>query len=184
LDATVHNELRRVILSKFVFAVVGVFWIAAVCGADQFAYNSLDISRRAAQAIKSDSILVSYCSRCDDQRVEVWQVRKAVVTATDQRKFFEVQVFGKRLFRSKKKFDKGEYKEPVQYRKVGSQAQGSRWFLNGVDLAYIYVPVGNGAFRNLARVLELEAKVKVEKINLPTDVFSEVEQGIAQHALK
>ncbi|HEX8237608.1 MAG TPA: hypothetical protein VF600_16745 [Abditibacteriaceae bacterium] len=166
-------------LRKLAFSVVAVFLIVVVCRADQLAYNSLEVSRRAVQAIKPDSVLVSYCSRCDDEPVEVWQVQKAVVTTTDERRYYEVQVFGKRLFRSKKKFDRGQYKEPVEYRKLGLQTQGSRWFLQGIDLAYVYVPAGNGGFRNLARVLDLEAKVRVEKINLPSTVLSEVQQNIS-----
>jgi hypothetical protein len=166
-------------LRKSAFAIVVMLLIAGISRADQLAYNSLDISRRAAQAIKPNTILVSYCSRCDDQVVEVWQVQKAVVTATDERRYFEVQVFGKRLFRSKKKFDRGQYKEPVEYRKFGAQTQGGRWFLQGIDLAYVYVPVGDGGFRNLARVLNLEAKVRVEKISLPPAVVSEAQQSIS-----
>lgn len=166
-------------LRKGAFVVVAVCFIIVACRADQLAYNSLENSRRAVQAIKPDSILVSYCSRCDDQTVEVWQVQKAVVTATDERRYFEVQVFGKRLFRSKKKFDRGEYKEPVEYRKFGAHPQGGRWFLRGIDLAYVYVPVSNGGFRNLARVLDLDAKIRVERINLPPDVLSEVQRDIS-----
>jgi hypothetical protein len=41
------------------------------------------------------------------------------------------------------------------------------------------VPVSNGGFRNLARVLDLEAKVRVERINLPPDVLSEAQQDIS-----
>jgi hypothetical protein len=166
-------------LRKFAFAVVAVCCFIVACRADQLAYNSLEVSRRAVQAIKPDSILVSYCSRCDDQTVEVWQVQKAVVTTTEERRHFEVQVFGKRLFRSKKKFNRGDYKEPVEYRKFGAHPQGGRWFLQGIDLAYVYVPVSNGGFRNLARVLDLEAKVRVERINLPPDVLSEAQQDIS-----
>ncbi len=166
-------------LRRGAFAVIAVCFMIVASRADQLAYNSLENSRRAAQAIKPDSILVSYCSRCDDQTVEVWQVQKAVVTATDERRYFEVQVFGKRLYRSKKKFDRGEYKEPVEYRKFGAHPQGGRWFLQGIDLAYVYVPVSNGGFRNLARVLDLDAKIRVEKINLPPDVLSEAQQSIS-----
>jgi hypothetical protein len=166
-------------LKKLAFAVVAMSLISVACRADQLAYNSLDISRRAAQEIKPDSILISYCSRCDDQAVEVWQVQKAVVTTTDERRYFEVQVFGKRLYRSKKKFDRGKYKEPVEYRKFHSQPPVGRWFLEGIDLAYVYVPESNGGFRNLARVLGLEAKIRVEKINLPPDLLPELQRDIS-----
>jgi hypothetical protein len=153
--------------------------ITIACRADQLAYNSLENSRRAVDLIQPNSTLVSYCSLCDSQTVEVWQVRKAVVTVTEDRKHYEVQVFGKRLFKSRKKFDKGHYKEPVEYRRVGADVKGGKWFLEPIDLAYVYVPVEDGSFQNAAMVLGLKAKTKVDVIRLPADVTTQVGQEIA-----
>lgn len=153
-------------------AAVAISLAASVSSADQLAWNELEVSERGAKAIRPESLLVSFCSLCDDEHVEVWRVKQVVVSATPTKGLYEVGVFGKRLRRSVKAFDAGEYAEPVQYAACPPDEQ-SGWFLEGIDLAYVYVPSGGKSFRCLGRVLGLECDVKVEAISLPDEAMAD-----------
>lgn len=152
-------------------AVATLALTACASIADQLAWNTQEVSAKGARAIKPNSLLVSYCSLCDDQHVEVWRVKKAVVAATEGNGFHEVRVFGKKLSRSVGAFDAGEYAEPVQYQAFPPEEQEG-WFLQGIDLAYVYVPTGDTSFRCLGKVLGLECDVQVESISLPVETLA------------
>jgi len=152
-------------------ASFGTLLASSALFADQLAWNKQDISERGARAIKPNSFLVSYCSLADHEYVEVWLVKKVVVTAAETKGLYEISVLGTRLFRSVKRFDEGEYAEPVQYQALPPDKQTS-WFQEGIDLAYVYVPSDGKSFRCLGKVLELECDVRVDTITLPDDVMT------------
>ena len=152
-------------------ASLALLLTSSVAFADQLAWNEQVISERGARAIQPDSFLVTYCSLCDHEQVEVWLVRKVVVSAVETQGLYEVSIFGRRLLRSVKSFDAGDYMEPVKYRAAPPDEQ-SGWFLEGIDLAYVYIPSGGNSFRCLGKVLELECDVKVESITLPAEAMT------------
>jgi hypothetical protein len=164
-------------MKKFVLVLLmGVsIGVSALCAqADQLQWNLREDAERAAKAIKPGSVVVSYCSQCDAQTIEVWWAERAVVTTTPENELFEVQVFGKRLMASEEKFDKGKFTGPATLTSKNISDK-NRWFLEAVDLAYVYVPVGNGRFRVLGKELGLAADVRTEFVALPANVLAKIE---------
>jgi len=147
------------------------------CLADQLAWNSRETCEVAAKKIKPNSILVSYCSLATSDHVEVWLVKRVVVATTSTEGFFEVNVFGRRLYKSKRTFREKQYLEPVEYEAVTGD-ESSRWFLEGIDLAYVYVPTGSGAFRCLAKVIKRDCDVNVDMIKLPPQLVDKIEKEL------
>jgi hypothetical protein len=147
----------------FVFAV-SLFQFPVY--ADQLSWNSREECEKAVKKLSKGSIVISYCSFCNDEYVEIWQVQKAVVTYTGRKEFYKVEIFYRKLFRSKKAFDGGKYKEPVEYEKVFAQKddKSDLYDRSGVDLAYIYTKETENVFSCLGKQLSFECEVKVDKI--------------------
>jgi len=149
-----------------------VFACSAPARADQLAWIRLADAERAAKAIRPGSRVVLYCSKCDDQLLDVWQVEGAVVTRTQDPRYFQVAIVGSRLFRSRQRFDSGRYAEPAEYE---AEPERERDLIRRqeVDLAYVYVPVKEGLFRCLGKTLGLACEVEVENLRLPASVAGE-----------
>jgi TonB family protein len=130
--------------------------------ADQLAWVSLEDGRRAVAEIEQSRTVVSYCSLCTAEAVEVWQVATATVSPTPTKGYYQVKVSGRRLYRSKSTFDEGGYREPIDY----EPAEGDLWD-EGVDLAYVYVRSGATGFTSLCRRLRLDCDIRTEHIKLP-----------------
>jgi hypothetical protein len=156
-------------------AALALLCPAVASFADQLAWIPKDMAEKGAQAIPRNSLLVSYCSLCDDTAVEVWLVRKATVAATQCEGLFKVRVLGQRLLASTKRFQSGTYAEPLRFPEIPPDEQ-SVWVQKGIDLAYVYVPSGGKSFRCLGKVLGLDCDVAVETITLPDDVMAKVLQ--------
>lgn|GEM_PF-936921 len=160
---------RRVGACTLLLALVGCLSSLA----DQLAWNERAVSERAAEAVRPGSLLVSYCSMCDDERVEVWRVRKTGLKPTDTGGLYEVTVDARRLLRSQRSFAHGEYHEPVSYEAVPEAAAGTA-FPQDIDLAYVYVPSSASSFRCLGRALGLECQITVGTITLPPEALAAV----------
>ena len=149
------------------------------CLADQLAWNSREVCEVAAKHIKPNSILISYCSICPSDYVDVWLVKKVVVATTSQDGLFQVHVFGKRLYRSKEMVRENQYLEPIEYEVMPGGHSGG-WFLEGIDLAYVYVRTDKTFFSCLGKIVEKECETKVNTINLP----GHIEERIHEMELK
>jgi len=165
-------------------AIVLVAVTTASCLADQLAWNSRgtceDWNSRgtceeAAKSIEQGSILLSYCSLCSNEHVEVWLVKGIIVSPTVTQGLFQVNVLGKRLYRSEEAFQESDYSEPVQYEVVKGGGR-ARWFITGIDLAYVYVPTSDGVFRCLGKVIKRECSINVDTISLPPELFQQAKR--------
>ena len=158
---------------KIILSAVFTLILATFSFADQYQIVDFKTAQRAVEVIKWKPFLVSYCSECDKQAVQVWKVRDALIT-TDDGKNFSVKIFGKRVYESEKIFDRGKYREPVQYMASKYPTAADEWFVQEIDLAYIYVPIGGTTrtFENLAQFMSLKPlNIQVAAINLPMDVM-------------
>lgn len=156
---------------KLILAIVLTLLLATVSFADQFQVVEYETARRAVEVIKWKPYLASYCSECDKQSVQIWKVKDALIT-TDDGKYFTVKIFGKRVYESQKIFDRGKYREPVQYMPSKYPTSNDEWFVQEIDLAYVYVPTGTRTFENLAQFMNLKPlNIQVAAINLPMDVI-------------
>jgi hypothetical protein len=158
-------------------AIMLVAITAALCFADQLAWNAREICEEAAKRIKRNSILISYCSCCDNEHLEVWLVKRVIVAPTATQGLFEVNIFGRRLYTSKKAFREKQYSEPVQYEAITGDGS-SRWLLEGIDLAYAYVPTSKGSFHCLAKVIKRGCSINVDTISLPYQLLEQAEREI------
>ena len=160
-----------------VIACMIALFATSTCFADQLAWNSREICEESAMAIKRNSILISYCSLCDNEYVEIWLVKKVIVGTTAVHNLFQVNIFGKRMYKSKKAFQEKQYFEPVDYESIAHD-DSSQWFLEGIDLAYIYVPTVNGSFLCLGKMMQYDCDVNVEIINLPSKIIDNINNYI------
>ena len=166
------------LMSKTIMlAIVLVVVVTVSCLADQLAWNSREICEEAAKSIGQGSILVSYCSLCSNEHVEVWLVKGIIVAPTVTQGLFQVNVLGKRLYRSNEAFQENRYSEPVEYEAVTGEGS-ARWFVAGIDLAYVYVPTSSGSFRCLGKVIERECSINVDTISLPYQLLEQAERTV------
>jgi len=155
------------------FASLLALGVAASCFGDQLQWTPLSVCRDAAKMIARQPLLVSFCSRADEDYVELWLVRDLQVVATPAPKLHEVIVLAERLYRSDHAFSSTEF--PVSEEQwVFSRAEDPRRFVVGIDLAYVYLYVGDGSFQCLAQVLGLPCVVGVDAIHLPDHVLENV----------
>ena len=177
------EKKRRLMLKMIMLAIVLVAVATVSCLADQLAWNSREACEEAAKSIEHGSILLSYCSLCSNEHVEVWLVKGIRVVPTVTQGLFEVNVFGIRLYRSKEAFRETNYAEPVQYEAV-TAAGPARWFVTGIDLAYVYVPTSEGAFRGLGKVIERECSINVDTISLSRQLLEQAGREVQRESRK
>jgi hypothetical protein len=134
--------------------------------ADQFAFNSRLVCSNAVSLLREGSLIVSFCSQCDEEHVEVWRIKKAFVADTQFHDQFEVVLFAKKLYRSRMSFKPGDRADSIKFDRI---ANGEESFTaEGIDLAYLYVQGPAGKFRVLAKQMGLQPLYcAVETINLP-----------------
>jgi len=171
-------------MSKTIMLVIVLVVVVTVsCLADQLAWNARETCEEAAKRISRDSIVLSYCSNCSNEHVEVWLVKGIIVAPTVAYGLFEVNVFGKRLYRSNEAFREKGYSEPVQYEAVTGDGS-SRWFVAGIDLAYVYIPTSEGSFRCLGKVIERECIINVDTISLPYQLLEQTKRELERESKK
>lgn len=145
------------------FGAVGV-WLALAgppsAWADQLQCNEEKVATQAAERLKPGSLMVDFCSLCENP-VRVVRIHRArVVRDCD----FEVEVSGQVVAQSREVLSGGFRKgltwkqEPTPYRKQ-------------IDLAYVYTAVKAGRFHWLGGQLGLKAQVKSPEVNLPSKLM-------------
>ncbi|MFC2099329.1 hypothetical protein ACFLSF_00645, partial [Candidatus Bipolaricaulota bacterium] len=127
-------------------------------------------------AIGRESLLISYCSQADEDLVELWLVRDLKIIDTPVAGLFEVLVLAKCLYRSQRAFSSEEFPASDDHWAFG-EAHDPGWFVEGIDLAYVYIHAGGSIFQCLGKELELECLVGVETITLPDGVMEKVMVG-------
>ena len=178
------NKRKERLMPRFIIlAIVLVAVTTASCLADQLAWNSRRTCEEAAKSIGQGSILLSYCSLCSNERVEVWLVKGINVTPTTTNGLFEVNVFGTRLYTSMETLRDKQYSESVQYEAVTGK-EPARWFATAIDLAYVYVPTGEGTFRCLGKVIERACSIKVDTISLPYQLLEQATREVGRESKK
>jgi len=145
----------------------------STCFADQLQWNAFSVCEEAAQVIRQESILISYCSQANEDYVELWLVRDLKVVHTRVPGLFEVLVLAKRLYSSHRAFSAEELLVSDENWSL-NEVRDPRWFIEGIDLAYVYVHAGGNSFYCLGKVLELECLVDVETISLHGDVMEKM----------
>jgi hypothetical protein len=171
--------MPKIIMLAIVLAAV----TTVSCLADQLAWNSRGTCEEAARSIEQGSILLSYCSLCSNERIEVWLVRGISVVPTATQGLFEVNVFGMRLYRSQEAFQENKHSEPVQYEAVAEEGP-ARWFITGIDLAYVYVPTSEGTFRCLGKIIERECSINLDTIRLPRQLLEQAKTEVQRESGK
>lgn len=161
-DLSVKTVLARLV-------VLGLLSCVPIGRADQFAYIPRTVCTNALNYVSAGSVVISFCSQCDGEHLEVWRVKEAFVADVQYENQFQLTVFAKRLYRSRKGFDKGAFREPLRLEKV---RDGEKSFVvEGVDLAYLYIRRPDGAFHVLAKEMSLDwLHCAVETIRLPAAV--------------
>lgn len=157
----------RPITLVLILAVSAV--IAASVRGDQYAWNSLAVCTNALARLTSGSFVISFCSECDDQHAELWQVDKAVIALTPSKDRYEVHLSVQKVLRTATRFDRGKWNPDTPWQTMPQGTQPCA--LEAVDLAYLYLRVEDGSFRVAAEVLELKPlEVAVPRIQLPAPV--------------
>lgn len=151
-------------------------------GADQPAYLSHKNALHALENLSHHQqrpCIISFCSLCQDERIETWQIKDAKVARTGYKNYYEILVFYKTLFKSELTYRVGEYQEPVQFEPAtnNGQTEEDQYPLTGVDLAYIYIPTKKGIFLNYGKMLGFPCMVEVDQIALPEDLNKKLQKS-------
>lgn len=153
-------------------ATVLVLTWAVSTSADQYAWNSRAVCLKAVGILSEGSLVVSYCSLCENEYLEVWRVKNAFVTATEAEGYYQVVVWAKRLFRSTTPLNSTRSAGSADYERLPDGEDSL--IVTGVDLAYLYVRRTNGRFLVLAKELKLKPlECRVKKIRLPDNITAE-----------
>jgi len=180
----VSIEEKGGLMSKIVIlAIVLVAITTMSCFADQLAWNSRGTCEEAVKSIGQGSILLSYCSLCSNDHVEVWLVRGIIVSPTVTQGLFEVNVLGKRLYRSNEAFQESDHSEAVEYQAVTGE-EPARRFITSIDLAYVYVSASDGSFRALGKVIKRECSINVDTISLPPKLLQQAKRQVQRESGK
>ena len=180
----VSIQERGGLMSKTIMLAIVLAAVMTVpCLADQLAWNSRNTCEEAAKSIGQGAILLSYCSLCDNEHIEVWLVREINITPTAAQGLFEVNVFAIRLYTSKEAFQENKYSEPVEYEAVTGGGP-SWWFVTGIDLAYVYVPTSEGSFKALGKVINRECSIHVDTISLPRQLLEQAKTEVQRENRK
>jgi len=142
-------------------AVSSLFGAAVGLHADQLAWISRAQAEAAVAKLPAGSVVVAYCSGCDE-RPQVWSVERASAVRASDGEHFEVRIDGRRLSRARDLVKRGAYREPLEYLSVTP-----RRIRKEVDLAYLYVHEAGDRYRVLADVLKLPAEVAVHSLTVP-----------------
>jgi len=135
---------------------------AAPMGADQLAWITRAQADAAVAKLPGSSIVVAYCSMCDE-RPEVWSVDRASVVPASDAEHYQVRIEGRLLARSRAIVKKGAYAEPVDY-----ESLPPRRVRKEVDLAYLYVHASGDRYRVLGELLGLPCDVEVRAMLVPS----------------
>lgn len=144
-----------------IWAVFGLFSTISV--ADQLAYISKAEAERAAKHIQSQQLMVSYCSLCNSEPVELWHVQETKVAHTGYENYYEVIVKARRILTSSRVYDSGQYEEPIELDYVGHPDSALEELK--LDLAYVYT-ASEGAWYCVGKLLEMDCEILVEKIRI------------------
>src|ERR1700728_2840855 len=131
------------------FLVMSLVCRISKARADQFIFNPRSICTNALNFIHDGSVVISFCSQCDAEHLEIWRVKQSFVADALYQDQFQLILVGKRLYRSRLEFKQGQYKEPVKFEKVPDSEKSL--LVEGVDLAYLYVQSPDGTFHVLAK---------------------------------
>lgn len=136
---------------------------------DQLQWISHKEAEKANKYLESGTRIISYCSNCDDQYIEVREIIETTILEPSKG-WSEIQVTYKEKYRSEWRFDSGHYREPIEYEESKFPEDLK---IQTLDLAYVYVETDDGVFSNLGKLLNMECYIKVEKINLPYYLLEE-----------
>ena len=151
-------------LKRIIFITAFILLVPFIAYADQRVWNSREACEAAAKAIEPNSILISYCSLCDNAHVEIWLAKSTDVEKIPLEDLYKVKIHGKRLYKSKRAFT-NSYSEPVEYEAIKGP-EDTLWFHKEIDLAYIYIPTGESSFGDLCEQLQLKCAINVDTIKI------------------
>ena len=68
-----------------------------------------------------------------------------------------------------------QYSEPIEYEAI-ADGETNSWFLEDIDLSYVYVPTDKTFFSCLGKVLKKKCETKVNNINLPVHIVEQIQE--------
>jgi hypothetical protein len=157
------------------FSLLCAFLLTGTAPAEQFDSVPRQVCINALAYVEPGSIVISYCSQCDREYVEVWRVKDAFAVDVQDRDQFQLTLFAKKLFRSKEALAAKELTAGTKFVRVRGGEKSL--VVGGVDVAYIYVKRPDGLFHVLAKELNLEPlHCAVETITLPPALLAALEK--------
>lgn len=110
-----------------------------ICYGDQLAYLDKPEAIRVAEDLKKREIIITYCSECESDTLELWLVCHAEAHYTGHGSFFEVLLTARPLLRSTEALNATRMKNGADLKYVGSADRKLRSV--PLDLAYTYLLV-------------------------------------------
>jgi hypothetical protein len=169
--ARVGPSAARIGCAVLVAAVL-VLGPTGVSRADQLQWIPLSVCNTAVETIARKPLLVSFCSLADGDHIGLWRVQDLAVAPTSAKDLHEIVVIAEMLYRSDRLWSSEKLLAAREQELL--MIPTARTAIMGIDLAYVYVHIGDGSFRCLGKVLGLDCTVDVETILLPSDVMRRI----------
>lgn len=118
--------------------ILGIFALH-ICHGDQLAYLDKPEAIRVAEDLRKREIIITYCSECDSDTLELWLVSHAEAHYTGHGSFFEVLLTARPLLRSTEALNATRMKNGADLKYAGSADRKLRSI--PLDLAYTYLLV-------------------------------------------
>lgn len=158
-------------------ALMALLLLPAHSRADQLQWITPAQARHAMNLIPTGTIVVLYCSHCDDVPLTVVEIDSLQVIPQDQG-FVSIAIEGSALFRSVKtaRIEYGDVGPPtllsdldeMKYHPIEGET-----IRQEIDLAYVYWP-RPGGWQVLGRSMGLECAVSAEWLSLPRAVLEQL----------
>lgn len=168
----------------WIFALIFCFFAGvSTVRADQLQAVPIEQARAISREVSESQIVISYASKAQNERAEIWRVKTALVAPMDQTgelgedfaAFYETHVFFERLFRSKNAFT-GALPANIEWEDV---PQNERFDLVAIDAAYVYSKDGENErqFRCIGKKLEFPCDIEGETIEISTEIAEKLVQA-------
>jgi len=134
-----------------------------ICHSDQLAYLDKPEAIRVAEDLKKREIMITYCSECESDTLELWLVSHAEAHYTGHGSFFEVLLTARPLLRSHEALSATRVGNGADLTYAGSTDRKLRSI--PLDLAYTYVLV-DAEWVCAGKYFGLPCEVSLERFQL------------------
>lgn len=148
-----------------IFFIIVILLLSKISFSNQLACLSESDANRAVSLLKPETVIVDYCSQCDNYVLSIIRVNVSSIIKDCN---YQVKVVGDVLYKTNP-IAKGNFPNKLE---LTALEQPER-IETVIDLAYIYISPQRNVFKWLGGVLNLKADIVVQDITIPEDIYKQ-----------